>query len=172
LVTLACGGDCADVLAVARGGNPDYHFLWNDSVVTTMRRICVREDTSFRLSVTDTELPSGEFACRAHTVSADVTADVLQCPDESDLLCISNPSFEGSSPGPTELVNGFVAPPWQTCDFTPDIWNEQQSWDGTPGAPAPSDGRTYLAFLQFRWLVLERIHRSRVVRSIERGSPL
>jgi hypothetical protein len=69
---------------------------------------------------------------------------------------VPNASFEGTpgvngsadgAPGgiPGQMHIAFEADPWQECETSPDIWDEKQSWGGTPGAPVATDGATYLA---------------------------
>ena len=40
LITLQCAGDCADIRAVAVGGNPPYAFEWEDGSTEADRRVC------------------------------------------------------------------------------------------------------------------------------------
>jgi hypothetical protein len=81
IVTLACAGDCADVVAVATGGNAPYAFTWDDGSTRPERRVCPTSNTTYSVSVTDTGFASAEFNSAAQTVVAPLTAEVLQCPD-------------------------------------------------------------------------------------------
>jgi hypothetical protein len=80
VITLSCSGPCADVEAVATGGNAPYSFAWDDGSTDPARTVCPTADTSYRVKVTD-EATSGEFGRPSQTVQASVTADVIACPD-------------------------------------------------------------------------------------------
>ncbi len=133
IITLQCAGSCADIEAVAHGGNPPYAFRWEDGSTATNRRVCLDASETIAVSVTDTAIPSDEFRYDAQTATAEVDATVIDCPGPTGTICVDNPSFEGPAPGVSETV-GFNAPPWQKCTPTPDILNE---------GPVP-DGNTYL----------------------------
>jgi hypothetical protein len=164
IVTLACAGECADVVAVATGGHPPYSFEWEDGSTSAARRVCPTADTSYRVSATDTGIPGGEVPVPPKTASAALTADVLDCPPDggvpdggSGTLCLTNPSFEGT-PGICEVV-GVSAAPWQNCDVPgcPDIWDERQSWNGAPpGGPRATDGLTYLELFATNTIIVAR----------------
>src|SRR5262245_56262412 len=49
VITLMCAGDCAEVEAVAHGGNPPYTFSWEDGSTDAKRHVCL--DASATLSV-------------------------------------------------------------------------------------------------------------------------
>jgi hypothetical protein len=150
IVTISCAGDCADVIAVASGGNPGYTFAWNDGVTTATREVCPANTTTFTVTVTDTAIDDPEFHYDAQTVSAAVTAEVLECAPDAGMpdatvpdagLCIENPSFEG----PAEIS---VAPPsWTTCLSSPDT---NPSLATLPA----SEGATYLGLAGFSQLLL------------------
>jgi hypothetical protein len=80
VVTLSCEGQCAQVQAVAIGGNPPYTFVWSDGTKGATRSLCPSTTSSFDVTVTDTAT-SGELARPSQTARASVTADVLACPD-------------------------------------------------------------------------------------------
>jgi hypothetical protein len=80
IVTRACAGDCADIQAVARGGNPPYAFAWDDGSINPMRSLCPTTDSMYSVRVMDTPIDQVEFRYAAHTASAGVTARVLACP--------------------------------------------------------------------------------------------
>jgi hypothetical protein len=152
VTTLACAGDCADVEAVASGGNPPYTYAWDDGTLGAKRHVCLNASHKLTVRATDTANSTPEFAHMAQTVSADVTATVLNCTDSgvppppvggTSALCISNPSFEGI-PGVELFDADFHADAWGICSPSPDIWDEKQSWSGTPGGPPATDGKTYL----------------------------
>lgn len=81
LITLACAGDCADIEAVAHGGNPPYAFAWEDGSTTAARRVCLDADKTLTVTATDTAIETDELAYQAQSTSADVTATVLACAD-------------------------------------------------------------------------------------------
>jgi hypothetical protein len=145
IVTLRCAGDCADVEAVAHGGNPPYAFAWDDGSSNPKRHVCPSASAALSVSATDTGIALPEFKYDAQTVRANVTAEVLECNDAGTpgALCFQNPSFDGT-PGISEYMLGLHTTAWAACEGSPDIWDATQSWDGTPGAPPASDGATYL----------------------------
>ena len=81
VVTLACAGDCADVIAVAHGGNPPYRFAWDDGSTNAARTVCLDESATLEISVTDTAIETAEFAYAAHTATSELSARVLNCTD-------------------------------------------------------------------------------------------
>jgi hypothetical protein len=123
LLTLSCDGPCAEVVAVAEGGNPPYSFAWRDGVAGESRQLCAGEhETTFVVEVTDTAILDGEFGYEAQRTTADVRVDALSCPDagmpEPDCAGpIGNPSFEGTVTSGSE----FEASYWQLCSRTPTI---------------------------------------------------
>ncbi|MFT3921862.1 MAG: hypothetical protein QM778_04950 [Myxococcales bacterium] len=156
VITLACTGDCADIEAVAKGGNAPYTFLWEDGSTSAKRHVCLDASAKLSVSATDTAIEGIELGRPAETASTEVAAEVLRCGGPAAELCLSNPSFEGvpgvntsagavapGTPGASAGVT-FDAAAWQECSFSPDIWDEHQSWSGSQGAPAASDGATYL----------------------------
>src|SRR6185312_10835251 len=79
-VTVDCSGPCADVRAVATGGNPPYSFAWEDHSTSPTRHLCPAASTSYSVTVTDTGT-SGELATPPQTAKAPLTGEVLACPD-------------------------------------------------------------------------------------------
>jgi hypothetical protein len=144
VLTLDCTGPCADVEAVATGGNPPYSFAWDDGFTSPKRHLCPSSSTSYAVSVSDTGT-TGELAQPAETARATLAASVIACPDGGSVdgasgeICLSNPSFEGTL-APTTVD----APPWVSCVAGgAGISNDTQP--STAGAlPRPTDGSTYL----------------------------
>jgi hypothetical protein len=152
-LTLSCSGDCAEVVAVATGGNPPYSFAWEDGSTSAQRRVCPSSTTKYRVTATDTGT-TGEIARPAATAAASLTAEVLACPDAgSGGACLSNPSFEGT-PSFTAMTN-FGAPPWVSCVYQGTTLNTSGAVVLNPSvipdaglAPGftplvPTDGNTY-----------------------------
>ncbi|MGH7434071.1 MAG: hypothetical protein ACRENE_00180 [Polyangiaceae bacterium] len=79
-VTLTCADRCADVEAVATGGNPPYTFAWDDGSKGAAKHVCPTSTTSYAVTVTDSAT-TGELARPAQTVQVPLTADVIACPD-------------------------------------------------------------------------------------------
>jgi hypothetical protein len=141
MVVLGCAGDCAQVAAVAHGGNPPYRYRWHDGSTSERRRVCV-EDSAGPLSVTasDTGIETEEFSYGAQTATAELGVSALECPDGGappDAECfVRNASFEG-----TPVVGigdlGADLPEWAVCWATPDV-NPLFSFI------EPTDGATYL----------------------------
>lgn len=101
-VTLSCADRCADVVAVATGGQPPYAYAWDDGTTSASRQVCPTADTNYELTVTDTAT-TGEFVTPAETVHVPLTADVIACPDS------------GSPPPPSPDASR----PWTGCETTP-----------------------------------------------------
>jgi hypothetical protein len=80
-VTLACAGECADVVAVARGGFAPHAYAWEDGSTNPARRVCPNATTSYLVTVTDSGNDSPEFHRPPQTARASLTANVLQCPN-------------------------------------------------------------------------------------------
>jgi hypothetical protein len=78
-VTLTCSTECTNVQAVATGGFEPYTFAWEDGSTNPVRRLCPTSTSTFTVSVTDTGSNSKEFTRAPQTVSAPVTARVLEC---------------------------------------------------------------------------------------------
>jgi hypothetical protein len=79
-VTVSCANACADVVAVATGGNPPYTFRWDDGSSQAMRHLCPTATTNYGVTVTDTAR-GGELASPSQSVSVPLTAKVIACPD-------------------------------------------------------------------------------------------
>jgi hypothetical protein len=86
IVTLRCAGDCADVEAVATGGQAPYTFVWDDGSTAATRKVCPTSSTNYSVGVTDTGTV-GEFPRPAETVKVPLTARVLSCHDGGATPC-------------------------------------------------------------------------------------
>jgi hypothetical protein len=121
LVTLSCAGECANVLAVAKGGHEPYAFEWDDGTSDPARRLCPDATRTFSVSVTDSGYSSPEFQRPPETRRAAVTTQVLGCTGKPDGgtdggapgPCLQNPSFEGVVT--QNQFSAFDAPPWSSC---------------------------------------------------------
>jgi hypothetical protein len=108
VITLACAGDCADVEAVAHGGNPPYTFEWEDGSTSPFRRVCLDSTAALQVSATDTAVSDEEFEYVAQTSTTEVPATVLDCGDGG--TCVPGP-------GPMTPVAGHYE---GTGDYTCD----------------------------------------------------
>lgn len=155
VVTTGCAGTCFDVVAVARGGYPPYSYRWNDGSSEPTRTLCPDATRVFTVVATDRGYVSDEFTREPESVVADVTAEVLACPDagapdagitdaathpipdaavpEWEGLCIQNGSFEEP--------NGA---PWTVCPSAGMAPGFTIAAGGANFAPAVLDGRFYL----------------------------
>jgi hypothetical protein len=108
-ITLSCKGDCADVRAVASGGNPPYTFRWDDGSTGEARQVCPASTTRYEVTVSDTGT-TGELAHSQETAQASLAANVLSCPEggvssddggaPSGCVALGDVFFlSGSSPG-------------------------------------------------------------------------
>lgn len=122
IVTLSCAGECAEVQAVARGGNPPYAFAWNDGSTEAIRELCPTETSSFEVTATDTAIETDEFSYEGSSETARVTANVLEC--ETDA---GPPPLDGSVVPPEETCIDITAldplgtAPWQRCPPSPEL---------------------------------------------------
>jgi hypothetical protein len=150
-------GKCFDVKAAGFGGQPPYDFEWNDGTFRANRRVCpdLRDVT---VSVFARDASSVQSPPQAVTLTWTSNAG---CPEQpappaatpSALLCLENPSFEGTPAANLGQPDAFDATPWDLCrgvamptstPNTPDVAN-----DTIPQmiveVPKASDGVTYLA---------------------------
>jgi hypothetical protein len=72
-------------------------------------------------------------------------------PEPRAMLCLQNPSFEGTAAPNLGQDQAFDAMPWSTCTNaaianTPDIGNDTIAQ--TPGVPKPIDGLTFLGLAE------------------------
>src|SRR6476661_5102752 len=67
LVTLSCSNECADVLAVARGGFAPYSYRWEDGSTAPARHVCPTATTTLVVSATDSGSQSHEFTVAPQT---------------------------------------------------------------------------------------------------------
>ena len=132
VVTLACAGHCFEVEAVARGGYPPYSYTWEDGSANAVRKLCPDETQTFSVAVTDRGSRGEEFSREAETVHAEVTAEVLACPDGGvstpvvdggidagpvwddplGFACLLNGSFEGTT---DEVIGERGVQPFYNC---------------------------------------------------------
>jgi hypothetical protein len=106
-VTLTCAGPCADVVAVATGGQAPYTFKWDDGSTSASRHVCPTSSTDYFVNVTDTGT-AGELAQPAETVQVPLQANVIACPDggSSDRGMCEPGSYSGTWSTPPEPIDG------------------------------------------------------------------
>jgi len=118
IVTVSCAGECADVRAVARGGNPPYTFAWNDGSTDPDRELCPDATTSFDVTATDTPIVADEFNYEGASKTARVTANVLECSDDGGIPDAMIPP-QGRCIDLTLLEE--APPPWDVCPPSPEL---------------------------------------------------
>jgi hypothetical protein len=107
VVTLACAGDCAEVAAVARGGNPPLPVRVGGRSAERRAHGVPRRVHYAAVSVTDTAIENDEFPYRAHGATAELTARVLACADAGARDDSSVPDAGRGSPcAPGDSVAG------------------------------------------------------------------
>ena len=79
LVPLRCSASCLEVRAVAKGGNPPYHYLWQDGSADATRSLCPADGADWSVVVTDTALTNSEFAHAMLTTRAILPPELLHC---------------------------------------------------------------------------------------------
>lgn len=126
VVTVACAGDCADVRAVASGGNPPYEYAWEDGSTSALRRVCLDASATLSVSATDTAIDSEEFSYGARTASTELTARVLGCEEPPDAGTCDDPDVT-----PIE-------------ELTPDIFGTPTFFSGGQALPV---GRYRVAYV-------------------------
>ena len=85
--TLSCDGECANIEALVRGGNPPFEYQWNQTTLMGAgpHRVCPSSGTDYAVTVIDTSVRSGEILVRdSLSATGDVRIDVRSCPDGSD----------------------------------------------------------------------------------------
>jgi hypothetical protein len=107
VITLTCAGDCADIEAVAKGGNPAYHFKWEDGSTNAKRHVCLDASAKLSVEVTDTAIDTDELGYEAHTVSSEVTAKVIACGTDGGVIDAGKPS-ECEGELVTSDINGGI----------------------------------------------------------------
>ncbi|HEX2678854.1 MAG TPA: hypothetical protein VHM19_19515 [Polyangiales bacterium] len=125
IITLQCAGDCADIQAVAHGGNAPYTFAWDDGSTSAMRHVCLDASSVLRVQATDTAVQDNEFHMPAQTASAEVTATLLGC---------SSPDYTCGADG------GMQAPE----RLKPDIFGMPTYFAGGAALPAGKYRLTYV----------------------------
>jgi hypothetical protein len=106
------------VKAVATGGYPDYTYVWEDGSTDPTRRLCPTANSAYSVSVTDSGINSSEFHRSPETVTASVTAEVLDCSPDAGRL--GTGGLDGGpidTAGCDDLARSFSAtanpsPPW------------------------------------------------------------
>jgi hypothetical protein len=149
-------GKCFDLQAEGAGGVPPYQFEWEDGSRGPTRRVCV-QNAVVALSVVARD------AAQARSLTQELRLEGLAdaaCPQDLPpiaavppaLLCLENPSFEGTPVPNLGQGDAFDAAPWSLCSNpampvaspnAPAIANETVSQ--LVSVPKAMDGTTYLA---------------------------
>lgn len=132
---------CVELTAAGSRGTPPYRFEWDDGSTEAHRSVCapVSQDT-FTVIARDARGRSSA----PHPLRVDLRDKV--CP-QPKVLCLENPSFEGTPQLNTGGV--FDARPWSDCTNParpnlPNVTNDTiQQW--VTKLPDPTNGETYLA---------------------------
>jgi hypothetical protein len=130
IVTLSCAGECAEVRAVARGGNPPYSFAWNDGSTDAERELCPDATTSFDVTATDTPIVADEFNYEGASKTARVTANVVDCSDDGGMP-------DAMIPPQGSCIDLEDAPHWDVCPPSPELRDPST---GVEAGPCPSGG--------------------------------
>lgn len=156
---LECGR-CFDLHAAGAGGQPPYRYEWEDGSTKADRHVCVAKDELW-VSVVATDSDASRtdpHLIRLESIPAGECPPTTSQPTaaKSAMLCLENPSFEGTPAPNFGQSDAFDAAPWSACSDqattpvtpnTPNIVNDTITAPGvTP--PKPKDGSTYLAMLE------------------------
>ena len=149
-VTLSCANDCADVLAVAKGGVGPYAFAWEDGSTDPARHVCPTTTTRYDLTVKDAGIRSGEFPRPPATATAALTANVIQCPLDAGTV---GPLPDATPPsGPPVYWATWTAvtianPGAAQGTLSPPGGDVQVSFAGQVGPSSAISGDTTLSFV-------------------------
>jgi hypothetical protein len=153
-------GACFELQAMAVGGQPPYVFEWADGSPAVQRKVCVdAEDLVLSVSVRD----AAGARSTPQMIRLEALADA-SCPSsmppsaaEPPLLCIQNPSFEGTPVVNVGQTGGFDGAPWSDCvnaamasatPNLPNIGNKSAAPASTSLVPDPTNGQTFLALTE------------------------
>jgi hypothetical protein len=141
----SCGG-CVELTAQANGGRPPYAFTWDDLSTDARRRIC-HELAGVPLSVRVRDADGISSPANVTRLDAFDAGCPPPVPDPP-LLCLQNPSFEGTAAVNSGVPTSFDAPPWSVCT-NPSVSNTPEVLNNTiqqmiAKVPEPTDGLTYL----------------------------
>jgi len=144
-------GRCFELLAEGSGGQPPYDFQWEDGTLRAQREVCVAENPVglYVVALDATHVRSVRHVIQLESVG-DASCPTGMEPDDAGtapLLCLENPSFEGTPAVNVGDGRTFDAAPWSECDpvgsNTPDIGSPSISVTGT--VPPATNGATYLS---------------------------
>jgi hypothetical protein len=150
-------GKCFDVRAAGSGGQSPYEFEWDDGTRRGSRLVCPSTGT-VKVSVVAHDAASARSDMQEVTLTSQADAGCPEPPPPPiatppSLLCLENPSFEGTPAANLGQPDAFDAQPWSACvnvgmprdvPNTPDIGNETIP-QNIVVAPKATDGDTYLA---------------------------
>jgi hypothetical protein len=151
-------GKCFELEAAGSGGQPPYVYTWENGSPRAQRYVCV--DTS-DLTLTVVARDAAGTTSSAQTIQLAALGDAA-CPEpmqpaaamsQAAVLCLENPSFEGTPAANLGQPGAFQAPPWSTCvraAMAGDTSNVPAIADANVAAavvptPNPTEGLTYLA---------------------------
>ena len=150
-------GKCFELQAAATGGQGPYTYAWDNGLLGAERYVCVdRVDLTLTVVAHD----AVGAASAAHTIGLAALGDAgcaepMQPTAASPraLLCLDNPSFEGTPAANLGQTGAFDAPPWSTCtnlampSDTPNMpaIADEAIAQGVVPPPKAIDGTTFLA---------------------------
>jgi hypothetical protein len=106
VVILACNGECVDVEAVVRGGNPPYQLEWDDGSNQAVRQVCPDADTELTVQASDTPIHVEEFDYDGQTVTAMIPTRTLECSDGG--VCETGAGADTPASGRYEGTGSYV----------------------------------------------------------------
>lgn len=113
IVLVGCQGDCANVKAVASGGNPPYTLQWSDGAQGTARSLCGSDGGTYAVTATDTAVAGGEFPHPQETATASVPGAALGCGGDAGAPSpkVYWAKWSGGDAGATGNAQGTISPP-------------------------------------------------------------
>jgi len=147
--------DCAELRVDGVGGQPPYHVEWGDGSRSLKRQLC-GDELALPQSVVVTDAVGTPSP--PHTTKLSLGASGCSVEQEppvvaSALLCLQNPSFEGTPSFNSGVPTMFDALPWSVCTNpsvanTPVIANESVGQGIVSPIPQPTDGLTWLGLAE------------------------
>jgi len=144
---------CADLLVQGIGGEPPYSVEWGDGARMAERRIC-GDDLARPLAVVIEDALGTRSAPHVTRLTiGDASCPVDAALPAAPLLCLGNPSFEGTPGFNSGVPTMFDGAPWSVCtnpsvSNTPEIASDAIGQAIVTPVPKATDGLTWLGLAE------------------------